>query len=156
MKVNEFLKIKDSPVITISPNETVHAAIQKLVDNNIGALPVCDTDGAMLGIVSERDLLKECAQRSDVIGSTSVKDVMTKEVAIGIPEDNVDYVMAIMIQKGIRHLPIMAGPKLAGMISARDIVENQLEESKAEARYLSDYVGLLTALLQDEAQDTDK
>lgn len=148
MKVEDFLKIKRRPVIKIGPNTTAQAAMQKLVDNNIGALPVCNSKGVMLGIITERDLLKECAQNSAEIDSTTVKGVMTKEVAIGIPEDSVDYVTDIMTQKGIRHLPIMDGLKLVGMISARDIIESQLDESKADVRYLSDYIILLTAILQ--------
>ncbi|MFC1864360.1 CBS domain-containing protein [Chloroflexota bacterium] len=139
-KVKDFLSTKGRSIITIGPNETVITAIQKLVENNIGALPVCDVKGTLLGILSERDLLKECAQRSGSIGSTKVKDVMTKDVAIGVPEDNLDYVTDIMTQKGIRHLPIMVGSKLEDIISMRDIVDVQLEESKATARFLSDYI----------------
>jgi len=139
-KIKDLLKIKGRPVITIGPNETVITAMQKLVENNIGALPVCGVKGTILGIVSERDLLKECSQRSKAIGSTKVKDIMTKDVAIGVPEDDLDYVIDIMSQKGIRHLPIMVGSKLEGIISMRDIVAAQLEESKATARFLSDYI----------------
>ena len=148
MKIKDFLKIKGGSVITIGPNETVHAAIQKLVENNIGALPVCDSEGVMSGIVSERDLLKECSQGSMAIGSTKVKDVMTKEVAISVPEDNIDYVMSVMTQKGIRHIPVVDGSKLVGMISARDLVESRLEEYKADIRYYDDYVSLLSVILQ--------
>ena len=139
-KIKDLLKIKGRSVITVKPNEPVQAAIQKLVDNDIGALPVCDDKGAILGIVSERDLLKECSQGSRMIGSTKVKDVMTKDVVIGIPEDELDYVLNIMTQKRIRHLPIMVGAKLEGIISIRDIVEEQLAESKAQVRYLGDYI----------------
>ncbi len=139
-KVKDFLRTKGRPVITIEPNETVATAIQKLVENNIGALPVCDTKGAVLGIVSERDLLRECSQRIKAIGSTKVKDVMTKDVAIGVPEDDLDYVTDIMTQKGIRHLPIMVETRLEGIISMRDVVDAQLEESKATVRLLNDYI----------------
>lgn len=140
MKVKDLLKAKDNIVITIGPNETVQTAMRKLVEHNIGALPVCDAKGTILGIVSERDLLKECSQRSSALGSTRVKDVMTKNVIIGVPEDDLDYVMSIMTQKHIRHLPIMAGAKLEGIISIRDIIETELEESKAQVRFLNDYV----------------
>ena len=139
-KVKDFLRAKGRPVITIGPNETIITAMQKLVENNIGALPVCDIKGMLLGILSERDLLKECAQRSREIGSTRVKDVMTKDVAIGVPEDDLDYVIDIMTQKGIRHLPIMVETKLGGIISMRDVVDAQLEESKATIRLLNDYI----------------
>ena len=139
-KVKDFLRTKGRPVITIRPNETVITAIQKLVENNIGALPVCDVEGTILGILSERDLLKECSQRIRDIGSTRVKDVMTKDIVIGVPEDDLDYVIEIMTQKGIRHLPIVMGAKLDGIISMRDVVDAQLKESKATARFLSDYI----------------
>ena len=140
MKVKDFLKIKSRPVITIGQDETILAAIQKLVGNNIGALPVCDNKGEMLGIISERDILKECSQRSAAVASTKVKVVMTKEVAIVVPEDDLDYVMNTMTQKGIRHLPIMVGSKLEGIISARDVIEERLEECRVEVRHLSDYI----------------
>ncbi len=139
-KIKDLLKIKGRPLITIGPNETVDAAIQKLVENNIGALPVCDAKGTMLGIISERDLLKECSQRSGAVRNTLVKDAMTKDIVVAVPEDDLDYVMNIMTQKGIRHLPIMVGSKLESIISIRDIVEVQLEEFKGQARFLSDYI----------------
>lgn len=140
MKVKELLDKKGRSVITIGQNETVGAAIQKLVEHNIGALPVCDAKDTILGIVSERDLLKECSRSSKAIDSTRVKDVMTKDVAIGLPEDELEYVRSIMTQKRMRHLPIMAGAKLEGIISMRDIIESQLEESKAQVRFFNDYV----------------
>ena len=140
MKISDLLKTKSRSVVAIGPDETALAAVRKLVENNIGALPVCDARGSIMGIISERDLLKECSQRCNAFGKIKVKDVMTKDVAIGIPEDDLDYVMSIMTQKGIRHLPVMVGQKLEGMVSMRDIVEVQLEESKAQVRYMGDYI----------------
>lgn len=136
MKLRDFLKIKSRPVITIGPGETVLAAIQKLVENNIGALPVCNDEGELLGIVSERDLLKDCFQRCAAIGITKVQDVMTRRVAIGSPEDDLDYVVSVMKQKRIRHLPIVIDQKVKGIVSIRDIVDMQLEETKAQIRYI--------------------
>jgi CBS domain-containing protein len=139
-KVRIYLEMKERQIITSSPNDTVETAIRKLVDNKIGAMPVCDSKGSLIGIISERDLLKECAHRAKNINKTLVKDIMTSNVVIGLPEDDLDYVMDIMTQKGIRHLPIMDGPKLEGIISIRDVVDIQLEKSKAEARFLNDYI----------------
>ncbi len=140
MKVRDILKIKNQQIITIGPNETAFAALEKLVANNIGALPVCDAKGAIVGIISERDLLRESHRCDMNIGKSKVKDVMTQDVAIGIFEDDLDYIKSIMTQKTIRHLPIMTGAKLESIISSRDIVEAQLEESNAKVRYLSDYI----------------
>lgn len=139
MKIRDFEKIKGRSVITIGPNETLSKAIQKLVENDIGALPVCNEKGMLMGIISERDLLKECFQRSSVLGITKVQDVMTKSVAVSTPEDDLDYATSVMKQKRIRHLPIVVDQKLEGIISIRDIVSFQLEETKAQIRY----VGLL-------------
>jgi CBS domain-containing protein len=139
-KARDCLEAKGQRLITVGPDDTVETAIRKLVDNKIGAMPVCDSKGNLIGIVSERDLLRECAQRAKSIDKTHVKDVMTKNVVIGILEDDLDYVMDIMTQKGIRHLPILDGPKLEGIVSIRDVVDIQLEKSKAEARFLNDYI----------------
>jgi len=139
-KVKTCLEMKEQQLITTGPDDTVETAIRKLVDNKIGAMPVCDSKGSLIGIVSERDLLRECAQRAKSINKTKIKDVMTRNVVIGIPEDDLDYVMDIMNQKRIRHLPIMDGPKLEGMVSIRDVVDIQLEKSRAEARFLNDYI----------------
>jgi CBS domain-containing protein len=135
MKVRDFLKIKGRPVITVKPDETVSVAIQKLVYYNIGALPVCNDNGMQVGIISERDLLKECLHHCNAIDVTKIQDVMTKQVAVGVPEDDLDYVTSVMKQKKIRHLPIVVDQKLEGIISMRDIVDMQLEETKAQIRY---------------------
>ena len=139
MKIRDFEKIKGRSVITIGPNETLSKAIQKLVENDIGALPVCNEKGMLMGIISERDLLKECFQRSSILSNTKVQDTMTKSVAVSTPEDDLDYATSVMKQKRIRHLPIVVDQKLEGIISIRDIVSFQLEETKAQIRY----VGLL-------------
>ncbi len=139
MKIKDFLKIKGHSVITIGPNETLSSAIEKLVNNDIGALPVCDEKDVLVGIISERDLLNRCFQRSIILGNTKIHDAMTKSVAVGTPEDDLDYVTSVMKQKRIRHLPIVVDQKLEGIISMRDIVGFQLEETKAQIRY----VGLL-------------
>jgi len=140
MNIRDVLNRKGRAVITIGPNETCLDAIRKLVDNNIGALPVCDAKGAVLGIVSERDLLREAGQAERSLARTKVKEVMTRDIVVGIPDDDLDYVVSVMSQKGIRHLPVMAGLKLEGMISMRDIIEARLEESRAQVRYLHDYI----------------
>jgi len=139
-KVRVCLEMKGHRLITIGPDDSVEKAIRRMVDNKIGAMPVCDDKGNLIGIVSERDLLKECSQRAKQINKTPVKDVMTKDVIIGIPDDDLEYVMEIMTQRGIRHLPIMDGPKLEGMVSIRDVVDIQLEKSKAEVRFLNVYI----------------
>ena len=153
MKIKEFQKITGRPLFTIRPNETIDAAISKLIENRIGSLPVCDAKGTLLGIVTERDLLREFARSGGMNHSSKVKDIMTREVVIGIPDDDVNYVMEVMTSKRIRHLPIMVGKRVKAMISARDIVEYQLEQSRAKVRYLGDYLELVSAILQMDTED---
>jgi len=136
MKIRDFLKIKNRPTITIRTDETIYLALQKLAENDIGALPVCDEDGMLLGIISERDLLKECFKRNSSLHSVKVQDVMTKDVAVGYLEDDLDYAARVMKKKRIRHLPIVVGQKLESIVSIRDIVDMQLGEAEAEIRYI--------------------
>ncbi len=135
MKIRDYLKIKGRQAITIGPNETVKAAIKKLVDNKIGAMPVCNSEGELVGIISERDLLEECLTRSNAISSTRIQEVMTKYVAVATPDETLDYATSVMKQKGVRHLPVVVNSKVEGMISMRDIVNARLQEIEAEIRY---------------------
>ena len=135
MKIRDLLKIKGRPVITIGPNETVGAAIQKLIEHDRGSIPVCDDKGELVGIITERDIVRKCLVRAGALTSIKIEDVMTKEVAIGAPDDDLDYGVSAMKQKRIRHLPIVDSQKVVGMVSMRDLLDVQLSETKAEIRY---------------------
>ena len=135
MKIRDLLKIKGRQVITIRPNETVAAAIQKLAEYDRGSIPVCNEKGELVGIITERDIIRKCFVPMDTLASVEIEDVMTKGVAIGAPEDDLDYAISVMKQKRIRHLPIMDQQRVVGMISMRDLLDVQLSEAKAEIRY---------------------
>ncbi len=135
MKIKEYFTTKGHRVITIGPDDTVRDALQKLVDNNIGALPVCDAAGQLVGIISERDILKECLNQSDSIDTTKIQEVMSRQVAVATPDDDLDYATSVMKQKNIRHLPVVVNSKIDGMISMRDIVNSRLQDVEAEIRY---------------------
>lgn len=140
MKIKDIARIADRPVITVNPEITLRRAIEILVENNIGALPVCDRNNAILGIVSERDLLKTCAIGSGSIDDIRVEDVMTRDLVVAVPEDDLEYISSVMNQKGIRHLPVMSGEKLINMISMRDIVNAKLVNFEVQVRMLNDYI----------------
>ena len=135
MKIRDLLKIKGRPVITIRPNETISAAIQKLNEHDRGSIPVCNEKGELVGIITERDIVRKCFVRKGALASIKIEDVMTKGVAIGAPDDNLDYAISVMKQKRIRHLPIVDQQKVVGMISMRDLLDVQLSETKAEIHY---------------------
>jgi CBS domain-containing protein len=135
MKIKEYLITKGQQIITIGPGETVKAALKKLVENNIGALPVCDKTGQLVGIISERDVLKECLDQNESIGTTKIQEVMSRQVAVATPDDDLDYATSVMKQKNVRHLPVVDNKKINGMISMRDIVNSRLQDVEAEIRY---------------------
>jgi CBS domain-containing protein len=140
MKVKDIAKVMTRPLISIGENETVDAAIKSLLEHGIGALPVRDAKGELVGIISERDLLRVCSSHTGPVAAAKVKDVMTKDVIVCVPEDDLNYVMGIMTQKSVRHVPIMVGKKLEGVISIRDIIDVRLEACQLEVRHLSDYI----------------
>ena len=128
------------PVMSIEPDRTVHDAMKILCDHRIGALVVKDSDGELCGILSERDILREGADRCEALKETPVRAVMTEDLIIGVLDDRLDYVMAIMTKNRIRHLPILDDSELAGIISIGDVVNAHLNETAFENRLLRDYI----------------
>jgi CBS domain-containing protein len=140
MLVRDILRKKGHHVVTIESHRTIHEAIQSLVANNIGALLVLSADQQLVGIFTERDILREVAERADQLRETKVGDVMTRNVIIGVPEDTVEYVMGIMTQNRIRHLPVMEEDELVGIVSIGDVVNSHLHKTQFENRLLRDYI----------------
>lgn len=138
--VKDLLAAKGSDVICIHPNISVFEANKVLVNNNVGAVLVRDDDDKLAGIYTERDVLKQSVRRSDHLKTTLVKDVMTTDLIIGLPEDQVDYLMWIMTTNKIRHIPILENGDIKGIISIGDLVKSQLHDARYENRYLKDYI----------------
>jgi CBS domain-containing protein len=140
MKVRDILKDKGKGVITIGVEGTIYDAVRILVEKNIGSLLVLDENGKIVGIITERDILKECDCRCELLKQTKVKEVMTKDMIVGSPDDDIDYVESVMTQNRVRHLPIVANQKLEGLISIGDVVKVLHRECKVENRYLKDFI----------------
>jgi CBS domain-containing protein len=140
MKVKDILKGKGAGVATIGAEKTICDAVKVLVDKNIASLLVLDVHGGIAGIITERDVLKQCNQRLESFRDIKIKDVMTKNLIVASPDDDLDYVENIMIQNRIRHLPIISNQKLAGIISIGDLVNLLRGECKVENHYLKDYI----------------
>ncbi|MFC1955976.1 CBS domain-containing protein [Chloroflexota bacterium] len=143
MKLIELLNMKDSKYripVTIGLNDTVFMAVQKLAEHDRGSLPVCDEKGELKGIITERDIARKCFSKSGESIRIRIKNIMSTEVAVGQPNDDLNYALNVMKQKRIRHLPIVDKKKVIGMISMRDLLGIQLEESDTKVRFLSDYI----------------
>ena len=140
MKIKEILRRKGATVHTITPDSTVQDAITLLVKHNIGGLIVREKGGGIVGIITERDILRQCASETHDPEGTLVSDAMTKELIIGVPDDDLTYVMGIMTKNRIRHLPVLNGEELEGIISIGDVVNAHLRETEFENRLLKDYI----------------
>jgi len=141
MRVNDILKTKGSKVNIISPDESAHAALKSIVENRVGSLVVVDKDDSPVGIITERDLIRLIHQKQQSDWQNlPIREVMTKDMIIAFPEDDVEYVMKLMTVNRFRHMPILKDKKLAGLISIGDIIKSLLTDIKAENRHLSDYI----------------
>ncbi|MBI2853215.1 MAG: CBS domain-containing protein [Chloroflexi bacterium] len=143
MNLGQLLNTKEfkyQVVVTIGHNESVATAIRKMMEYDRSSLPVYDDKGELVGIVTERDVVRRCFANDTSTAKIKVRDVMTKEVIIGVREDDVDYAISVMKDKRIRHLPIVENRKVVGMISMRDLLGFQLEEYRSQARLLNNYI----------------
>lgn len=134
---------KSNPVVlqTISPDQTILQAIVILCRHNIGALPVLDVEGSLVGILTERDVLRLCSRENQEAAlKEKVRDIMTVNLVICVAGDGLDYVMRVMTERRVRHLPVLEGRKLVAIISIGDVVKAQYEQQETEIRYLRDYM----------------
>ncbi len=140
MHVSDILKSKGSSVITTGPDETVAATARLLNVKRIGAIVVCDTAGAVAGIISERDIIHAIAVNGERALDMPVREVMTREVMSCGADDTISAIMKTMTKRRVRHLPVIEDGALKGMVSIGDVVKHRLEETEMEARVLRDYV----------------
>ena len=131
MKVRNILATKKGHLITIDAEQTVRKAIAMLVDNRIGALLVMDSTGKLAGILSERDIMRTAAT-DEALFDRPVTDIMTREVVVGMPQDDVIAVAHTMLEKRFRHLPIMDEGQLIGIISIGDVLKIQRDAYRGE------------------------
>lgn len=139
MKIGEILDRKGRNVVTVTEDRTVQEAVEVLVDHGIGAVVVVEGD-EVVGILSERDVLRLSARAPSDLRSTPVGEIMTTDVVVGEEGDTLSYVMEILTRNRIRHLPIMQDGHLRGIISIGDVVNALRDQVEAENRYLKDYI----------------
>ncbi|HEX6069714.1 MAG TPA: CBS domain-containing protein [Longimicrobiaceae bacterium] len=138
MKIRDVLRTKGPAVITIAPDVPVQEAMRVLVRNRIGALVV--HDGKLRGIITERDLLRWGGEDIHRLITSRVRDLMTVEVITASPDAEIEEVMDTMVERRIRHLPIMENGALCGIISIGDVVNALRQSVEVENRYLHAYI----------------
>ncbi len=140
MKVRELLSLQGLECFSITGDQSLLDAAKQMTDCNIGALLVMEK-GALSGIVTERDIVKNAASDKSDSKDIKVRSVMSSNLLVVKPGDDLDYVMAIMIQNNIRHTPVIEESGLVGLLSMRDVVRVLVKNLKAENHYLKDMIG---------------
>jgi CBS domain-containing protein len=140
MRVREILDVKGRDVVTVRPEASVSTVVHRLVLERIGALVVSEDGRHIAGVVTESDIVRALAAdgAAAVASGRRVAELMTRNVATCTPEDTVKRVMAEMTRRRVRHLPVVEGGGLAGIVSIGDVVKSRLEEVELEADVLRD------------------
>ncbi|CAN5125738.1 CBS domain-containing protein [soil metagenome] len=139
MLVAEILKSKGEAVFSIAPATTVGQACAELDSRRVGALIVCDGD-RVVGVFSERDVVKAVATEGPGALGQPVSDFMSADVVFAKPSETVAILMGRMTDRRIRHLPVLRDSRLAGVISIGDVVKCQIAEATHEAESLRTYI----------------
>lgn len=140
MIIRDILALKGGETYSISPEEPVAQAIQHMVERNIGSLIVSDVAGKMIGIITERDILRAVHKYGCDLSKYRVCDLMTTRLVVGNPEDTVDQVRGMMTENHIRHLPVQEGDTLLGVITFHDVAKACLNEADFENKLLKHYI----------------
>lgn len=140
MLVSDILRNKSGDVITGAAGDTVAEIAARLAAHRIGAVPVTGDDGGVLGILSERDIVRGLAEHGTGCLKLKAADLMTSKVISCAADDTIKHVMQVMTENRIRHLPIMAGGALKDIITIGDVVKHRLEEQQHEVEELHRYV----------------
>jgi CBS domain-containing protein/beta-phosphoglucomutase-like phosphatase (HAD superfamily) len=139
MKVSTILQTKGSNVKTITASASVRELSQRLKSDAVGAMVVVSDGGQLAGIISERDVARGLAEHGAALPSLPVSELMTKGVVTCAPEDSIANISKIMTQRRIRHLPVLQGGDLVGLVSIGDVLKYRLDEVQLEANVLRDY-----------------
>jgi CBS domain-containing protein len=138
MKVSDILKSKGTEVMTVKPGETIGTLSHRLRMARVGALVVSENGRTVDGIVSERDVVRCLAERGADCMGVPVTSVMTKRVVTCAPDSNVAEVAKTMTANRMRHIPVVEGGRLAGIVSIGDVVKHRLEDLELETNVLRD------------------
>jgi len=140
MNVASILKWKGRNVLTSKPTETVLAVAKTLAEHKIGCIVLLDDEKNVAGIISERDIVRAIAKSGQDVLEQPVSICMTKEVITCRESDTINSLMAEMTSRRFRHLPVVEGGELVGLVSIGDVVKERIAEAETEAAAMRDYI----------------
>lgn len=139
MKVKDILKAKGNTALSVTPGTIIFDALCLMSEKNVGALLVMENE-KLVGIFSERDYARKIILKGRTSLDTQVSEIMTEEVFIVSPEDTIDRCMGLMSKKRIRHLPVLQGDTVVGVISIGDVVKFIIEEQETVIEHFKVYI----------------
>ena len=141
MSMRDILREKGSEVLTVDLDTSIPDIARVMFEKNIGALLIED-DGKLCGIVTERDVVKILGKTGCDLDGLRAADIMVKSENLLVAEadDQNDYVMAVMVQKNFRHMPIVDEGEIVGLISIRDVVKAHVKKLQSQVHFLSEYL----------------
>ena len=137
--LSDVLRSKGSDVYTIRPTDNVHDAMAVMNDKGVGALLVLADDG-VAGILSERDVARKITLSDLIARDTPVADIMTERVTSAAPHTHIHEAMQLMTELRVRHLPVLDGPKVLGVVSIGDLVKAIIDDQQFEIEQLQNYI----------------
>jgi len=138
--VSDILRHKGYRVVTVAPDQSIASVVELLTGNRIGATPVVDENGRLLGIISERDIIRGLADYGDAVLALAADRLMTREVISCSLGDPIVGLMEVMTNRRIRHLPVVKDGTLRGIVSIGDVVKQRLAEAQFELDELRRYI----------------
>lgn len=139
MRISDVLRVKGDEVATIAPTASVTDLLAALAENNVGAMVVL-SDEQLVGIVSERDVVRRANERGADVLTATVSEIMTTDVATCDPDETVDHLTVLMTERRIRHVPVVQGGRLQGIVSIGDVVKSRMNELEHAQSQLEAYI----------------
>ncbi len=139
MKISDILRYKGAEVVTIAPSDSVASLVAALAEHNLGALIAVEGD-RVVGIVSERDVVRRIAEQGAAVLEIPVAEIMTSSVLSCASTDSVDSIAETMTQRRIRHMPVIDGDALAGIVSIGDVVSSRIRQLEQDRGQLEQYI----------------
>lgn len=140
MRVADLLRTKGSEVATVPPKISVTGLLEDLARHNVGALVVVDESGTLVGIVSERDVVRRLNERGAALLTAPVSEIMTTGVVTCEPSQGVDRLAEIMTERRIRHMPVVENGRLIGIVSIGDVVKSRIQQLESDREQLESYI----------------
>ena len=140
MRISNVLRGKGDQVVTVTPDMEVRNLLQVLAEHRIGAVVVSRDGTSVEGIASERDIVRALAERGATVLSEAVTAIQTAEVLTVTPDTSLEDVMRMMTEHRVRHMPVVVGGVLRGIVSIGDVVKNRIDELESERTALTNYI----------------